>query len=235
MTLSASARTFLSAWKFMWATPKRRLLVLTPVGINVGLWVMLIPLVFRFVRMATAVVLPDATWATVLGLLAGFFIVVAVVILAVFLFVAVTTIIGAPFYGALAEEAMREAGMVVKDVSWVKEIYRASRYTLKLGGLFIVLQFLLTFLHVIPVLGSFLYLAGSFAVTILLLAMEFFGEAFGKDNVSFRARLVFLARHHRSIIAFAVPVFFLLLVPGLNLFIPPLAVVSASRMYASRL
>lgn len=220
-----------SAWKFMWATRKRRFLVLAPVLLNLLLWVAVIPLAFVFARWATSLALPDAWWATALSILAGFFAVLATIVLAVFVFVALTMVIGAPFYGALSEEAMREAGIVVKEIGWPRETLRALVYTLKLGILFVVLELALVFFNIIPGIGTILHFVGAFAVAILLLAMEFFGEAFAKDSISFRARLKFLACYHPSIIAFAVPVFFLLLVPVVNLFVPPMAVVAASRMY----
>ena len=225
-------RELTQAWNFMWATKRRRLLVLAPVLLNLILWIAVVPLAFVFAKWATSLALPDAWWAAVISIIAGLFAIAATVVLAVFVFTALTTVIGAPFYGAIAEEAMREAGMVVKEISWPRETLRALVYTLKLGALFIVLQLGLVLFNVIPGIGTALHFIGAFVVAILLLSMEFFGEAFAKDSLPFRSRLAFLARHHGSILAFAVPVFFLLLVPGLNLFVPPLAVVAASRRYA---
>ena len=231
-SLQASVRELEQAWNFMWATRKRRLLVLAPVFLNLLLWATVIPMAFIFVKWAMSLSLPDAWWAAILTILAGFFAVAAAIVLALFVFAAFTTVIGAPFYGALAEDAMREVGMVIKEISWPREMARALAYTLKLGALFIVLQLGLILFNVIPGIGTVMHFIGAFVVAILLLSMEFFGEAFAKDSLPFRSRLAFLVRHHRSIIAFAIPVFFLLLVPVLNFVVPPLAVVAASRMYA---
>ncbi len=230
-SLQESAHELVQAWDFIRATRKRRLLVLAPMILNLILWAAVILFAFVFAKWTTSIHLPDAWWATILSLLAGFFAIAATVVLAVFVFAALTTVIGAPFYGALAEEAMREAGMVIKEIAWPREVARALVYTLKLGVLFIVLQLGLVLFNVIPGIGTAMHLIGAFVVAIVLLSMEFFGEAFAKDSLPFRSRLSFLARHHRSILAFAVPVFFLLLVPILNLFVPPLAVIAASKMY----
>ena len=233
MSLLDTTREFASAWKFMWATPKRRLLVLAPVGINLALWIGVAPLAYLFARWLSSVSLPDAGWATILSMLAGFFAVLAVVILAVFAFVVLTAVIGAPFYGALAEEAMRDANMIFSEIPWYQEVARALVLTLKLGVVFVFLQVGLLVFNIIPVLGTLLHFVGAFSVAILLLSMEFFGEAFAKDGLSFRSQMRFLLRHHRSLLAFAVPVFVLLLVPGFNLFVPPLAVVTGTRLYVN--
>lgn len=231
MTLSESARAFLSAWKFMWATPKRRLLILAPVILNGLLWVSVIPVCFLLVRWITVVSLPDTWWATVLAVFTGLFAVAGVIMLAVVVFVALTTVIGAPFYGALAEEIMEASQVTWKEVPWYREIQKAISFALKLGVVFVCVQIGLLALNIVPILGTALHLVGGFTVTILLLALEFFGEVFEKNGYAFRARILFLFRHHQSIIAFGVPVFVLLFVPVLNLFVPPLATVTASRLF----
>lgn len=232
MSVVESVRHLVSAWKFMWATPKRRLFVLAPVLLNLLLWVGLIPAAFFFTRFVIAMPLPDAWWATIVSLLAGVVAVMATVMVAVFVFVALTAVLGAPFYGALAEEALREAGVPFAEQSWFIEMVRAFSLVVKVGVLFVGLQGLLVGLNVIPVVGTILHVLGGFVVALFLLALEFFGEAFAKASMSLRQQIRFLIRYKKEVFLFILPVFFLLFIPGVNLFVPPLAVVAASQRYA---
>jgi CysZ protein len=231
VSVQAVLKEFVSAWRFVCATRRRRFFVVAPVFLNLILWLAVLPIVYYFVSWVTSLGLPTATWANVLSVLVGVFAALAFLILSVFVFSTATSILGAPFYGTLVEEAMKNAGMEITSVSWPREIARALVYTLKLVLLFVALELALLVLNIIPGIGTLLHFIGAFVVAILVLALEFFGEAFTKDNLSFRSRLHFLACHVFSVVAFAVPVFFLLLVPILNLIVPPLAFVAGSRVY----
>jgi len=84
-SLQASVRELEQAWNFMWATRKRRLLVLAPVFLNLLLWATVIPMAFIFAKWAMSLSLPDAWWAAILTILAGFFAVAAAIVLALFI------------------------------------------------------------------------------------------------------------------------------------------------------
>lgn len=230
--IQETLRELVGAWKFVCATRRRRLFIIVPIFINLILWLVVLPFVYWFVTWVTSMNLPDATWATVLSILAGVFAVLAAIILAVFAFVAVSAIIGAPFYSALAEEVLKESHLKTIDIPWYKEVWRSIRYTLKLGILFVIAQLILILFNIVPGIGTAMHAVGAFVIALLFISMEFFGEGFARTGVSFKDRINYLFKNLMAVVAFSVPIFFLLLIPVINLFVVPVAVVAATRIYA---
>ena len=233
MEIKDTLKILIEAAKFLKAKPRRRIYVLLPVILNIVIWSAVLPVAFLFARWVTSAFLPETIWGTAITIIAGFVAVLAVLMLGVFLFVALTAILGAPFYSVLAEEVWVEAGRKVPGIWWPKEIWQSFTYTGRLIVFFLIAQLFLLLFNLLPVIGTAIHAIGVFSTSLLFVAMEFYGEAFARDQLSFRQRLVYLARYHLDVIAFVVPIFFLLLIPVVNLFIPALAVVAATKQYVT--
>src|SRR3989338_2932086 len=226
MTLRALYR----ALQFLWARRHRRLLLLLPTLLNTFLFFLAVFGAFWAVQWLVALPLPDATWASVLALMLGILAVVGVLLVWSVLYVALTGVIGAPIYSLFVEEFLKEQGIASRVSHPLAEMGRSFTYTLKLVLLFAFGQVLLVFLNAIPVLGTAFHLVGTLALTVLFLAMEFFGETFSLLNEPFGKRLRFLFLHLPLTISFAAPVYVLLLVPVLNLVLPPVAMIAAADL-----
>lgn len=213
------------AWRFVRSTPARRACLFAPVIINLVLWLILADGLVLLARRAVSL-------GSLLNIAVSLAVILAVLFLGVFFFAATSAILGAPFIGTLVRDAVRDAGGLVSDRPWLREIMEASAYTIGLLLLWLFGQLLLSILNVIPLLGNVLHLFAAFLLAVLFIGAEAFGEPFACAGLSYRDRLAFFRSTFLSTLAFSGVVFVLFLVPILNLFLPSIAAVAATRRFA---
>jgi CysZ protein len=226
-----SIEAFFWAGKFIWQNPVRRRLLWMPAMINA---LLLILFVFAGSFGGKALLVSflgsSGAWGAI-SVLAGVLVGMGIFLVGVLLFSTTTLIIGSPWYGALAGDVLHEAGFFTEKVSPLREVSRGVIYAVQLFLVFLMGHVALLLLNILPGIGQVLYAAGVVMLGAALLALEFFGEAFLLQGERFPKRIRLLLSHPVSVAAFALPLILLLLIPGVHIFVPPLAVVAASRLY----
>lgn len=210
----------------------RRRLLWVPALINAVLLILFVGLGVWGGMALFAFLIPAGTLTSALAIGAGILLGLVILIMGILFFSATTLIIGAPWYGDIARAVLHEAGMITKEVSAWQEIQRGIVYTIQLILLFLLGHTLLLLINVLPGIGSLIYAIGVILLGALLLAFEFFGEAFTLQGERFPARVRLLLTHPVSVAAFALPLVLLLLIPGVHILVPPFAVAAAGKLYA---
>ncbi|MBA0050464.1 EI24 domain-containing protein [Streptomyces sp. AJS327] len=169
------------------------------------------------------------------GLLRGVFAVllwVAVLLLAVLTFTAVTLLVGDPFYERLSEEVERSEGDCPEGADrplwqelWIS--LRDSLYLLWRASLWGVPLFFLGF---VPVLGQTVVPAAGFAVAGFFLTVELASVGLQRRDVPVRERLRLLRGRRALALGFGVPLVLLYLLPLAAVVLMPGAVAGAALL-----
>lgn len=176
---------------------------------------------------------PHAWWALIIKIFlagaAGAFI----LLFALFCFAFVGSVIAAPFYDVLAEKTLRWLGSLEVERSFVRQMIDAIRASVFKLGLFLGLQFLLLMLYFVPfVVGFFTYTTVGFLITAFFMALEFLDISFHREGWTFRERLEWCKHRMGLVLGFGATVSLLLLVPVVNLIIPPIALIGAILLFS---
>lgn len=143
-------------------------------------------------------------------------------------------IVAAPFNEMLGEEVeLRELGKPVPPFSWAR-LRRDLGRTVRLEATKVLLY--LAIVVPITVAGFFsgplsvLASGLAFAFTVAYFALDYIDGPLSRRNVGVRRRFGLITEHPAAMFGFGIGVWMLLLVPVLNLFFMPAAVVGGTRL-----
>ncbi|HEX2572251.1 MAG TPA: EI24 domain-containing protein [Polyangia bacterium] len=173
------------------------------------------------------------------GLGAGvlYFFLMAFVGVAVLYFglVTVASLAAGPFCGLLAERvealATGEPGPKQSLGAMAAEVVRGVVHALARTGLYLAVTLPLTVVTLLlPPLGP-LVVVVQFGVTGMFLAYDFLDYPLGRRGYGFGRKWSYIEQHRAEALGFGVAVALLLLVPFVNLVVPPLAAVGATLLF----
>ncbi len=224
-------------------------LAVVPAVVNIVLFVavvaVLIWLVGPWLSGLAASLAPSAAtgfWAAVGGFFAKFLAVllwilvpVAVVAVSAIVIVLIGQAVASPFLDALSEKVealvlktpetkvevgrvLRSVSVAIADIIWTVLFWVAVNLPLLL-------------INLVPIIGSAANAVLSFCFTALLLAQEFVGLSLTRQFVSYPGRWRVIWANRGICLGFGSATMLLLVVPGLNLILLPLATVGGTLLY----
>lgn len=156
----------------------------------------------------------------------------AAALLASVSFIAVTLLVGGPFYEHIAEIVEQRSGLDTSDdgAGWVRSTARGVGDAVKTVLVAAVGAVVLFAIGFVPVVGQLLapVLAALFGAWMV--ALEMVGLVFGRRGLSLRDRHRALRRHRAATFGFGLPVYLLCLVPVAQLVVIPSAVVGGTLL-----
>lgn len=173
----------------------------------------------------------------ILLILAGILLTLAFLILIAFIFTFLANLIAGFFNEQLSRTVLLHLNAAPMadpaDEPFFPSLIRDIKVELQNILFFVSRMILLILISIfIPVLGGFLFAAGSTLLTLYALALEFFSVPLERYRVSFRDRQRYLRRHRGLTMGFGTAMLLLALIPVVNLFIIPLGVMTASALFA---
>lgn len=155
-------------------------------------------------------------------------------VISFFTFTAVGNLIAAPFndilsekteqiiYGSSTEETF-SVGLMLRDAarSLKDEIKKLSLFLAAMGVLFII--------NFIPFAGPLIFALCSILLTLYFLVIEYTGFVCSRKRIDFAQQRAFIRTHRAQALGFGVAVMLTLMLPLVQLFTIPLAVVGATH------
>ena len=231
---------FFSPWhgaRFLLRHPQMIPLTIIPIVINVILFSVFFLLGLKYFGDWLNRLLPqsEAWYWTFLSFFLAIVLALVLLLIIVLTFTAVANILASPFNDALSSKtealitgrpeapfsfraALREAGRTI-----VEELKKIVFFLAVLVGLLL--------LHLLPLLGSFLYTIAFTLFTILWLGLNFLDYALARHNYRLGGKLKFVRLNLRPVLGYGLGVFAGLLIPVFNLVFIPLAVVGGTILY----
>ena len=165
-------------------------------------------------------------------LLVGLALVGAAALLASVSFIALTLLIGGPFYEHIAEQAEQRLGLDTSDdgAGLARQAGRGARDALKLVAVAAVGAVVLFALGFVPVLGQTVVPVLGAVFGAWVVALEMVGLVFQRRGLAVRDRQRSLAANKASTLGFGLPTYLLCLVPVAQLVIIPAAVVGGTLL-----
>ncbi|SDK09473.1 CysZ protein [Actinopolyspora mzabensis] len=146
-------------------------------------------------------------------------------------FIALTLLLGGPFYDHLAERTERERGLGGgEDPGWLRLLSRGLADALRLVLIGVLGTMLLFPLGFVPVLGQTVVPVLGVLFGGWLIALELTGPVFQRLGMTVGTRHRILWRHRRTVLGFALPAYLLCLVPVAQLVVIPSAVVGGTLL-----
>lgn len=218
--------------------PRLRLFVIIPLVINLVLFGLLFYLMLEGFSILIATVmswLPDWSWLEALDWLFWLIYGVVVVLILAYGFVIVANLIGAPFYGYLAEltEKHLTGQVVTVEGGWrtlLRDIPRALWREVQKIVYYLPRALLLFVIGVIPVVNLAAALLW-FVFNSWMMALQYVDYPADNHRVSFPELRRRLADTRLSALGFGMPVALAAMVPLLNLLVVPAAVCGATAYW----
>lgn len=147
-------------------------------------------------------------------------------------FIALTLLIGGPFYEIIAEHAEEQLDLDTSGdgAGFARQLARGVRDSLKLVAIALPGAILLFLIGLIPVAGQIgaLVLGALFGAWVI--SLEMVGLVFGRRGLPFGERHRRLREHRAMVLGFGLPAYLLCLVPVLQLVVIPAAVVGGTML-----
>jgi len=218
--------------------PRLRLFVIIPLVINLVLFGLLFYLMLEGFSILIAMVmswLPDWSWLQALDWLFWLIYGAVVVLILAYGFVIVANLIGAPFYGYLAEltEKHLTGQTVAVEGGWgtlLRDIPRALWRELQKTAYYLPRALLLFVIGVIPVVNLVAALLW-FVFNSWMMALQYVDYPADNHRVSFPELRRRMAATRLSALGFGMPVALAAMVPVLNLVVVPAAVCGATAYW----
>jgi len=177
--------------------------------------------------------LPHAWWAIIVKIFLASAAGSAILLFSIFCFAFVGSIIAAPFYDSIAERTLHWLGAPEIERGFWRQIIDAIRASVLKLGLFLGLQLILLALYFVPFfVGFFTYTTVGFLITAFFMALEFLDVSFHREGWTFRERLEWCKHRMGLVLGFGASVSVLLLLPIVNLIIPPIALIGAILLFS---
>lgn len=153
-------------------------------------------------------------------------------LLAAVSFIALTLLVGGPFYEAIAERAERCRGLEVGDdgAGWIRSTARGLRDSVVLVLLAVAGAAVLLGLGFVPVLGQTVVPVLGVLFGAWMLSLEMVGLVFQRRGAGVRARHRALRAHRAATFGFGLPTYLLCLIPLAQLIVVPAAVVGGTLL-----
>lgn len=166
--------------------------------------------------------------AVALGLLFALFL--------VFGFTIVGNLIASPFLDVLSERT--EERLTDKKIDepfsfkvLAGDVKAAVGNELKKIGIFILIQVILLLCNFIPVIGNIIYAVGSPIFVIYFLAFEYLDFTLSRKRMAFGEKWNFMKQNKGACMGMGASFFFTTIVPFVNFFVMPVAVIGATLLY----
>ncbi len=178
----------------------------------------------------------EAWYWVVLTYLATVVFGLALLLLIGFTFTLAANIIASPFNDALSAKTEtlvrgRETSAPFSLPGIIRETGRTVLEEVKKIVFYLAAMACLLLLNLIPVAGQILYVILGTLLTITWLALEFLDYSLSRNQYRFGEKLKFIKLHIFPVFGFGLGVFVVLLIPVINLFLIPMAVVAATLLY----
>ncbi|SFS32495.1 EI24 domain-containing protein [Saccharopolyspora flava] len=169
---------------------------------------------------------------TGLRILLGVALVGAAAVLGSISFIALTLLIGGPFYEHIAEKAEQQLGLDTSDdgAGFARQLGRGVRDSIKLVLVALAGAVVLLIIGFIPVAGP---IAGAVLGALFgawVIGLEMVGLVFQRRGLPFGERHRRLREHKAMALGFGLPAYLLCLVPVLQLIVIPAAVVGGTLL-----
>lgn len=167
-----------------------------------------------------------------LRVLLGVALIGAAAVLGALSFIALTLLVGGPFYEAIAEHAERQLGLDTSGdgAGFARQLARGVRDSLKLIAVALPGAIALFLIGLIPLAGQVAAVVLGALLGAWLLSLEMVGLVFGRRGLSFGQRHRSLREHRALVFGFGLPAYLLCLVPVLQLVVIPAAVVGGTLL-----
>ncbi len=179
-------------------------------------------------------------WASVVDDVLRWLLAIALLVITGLLLVQFGAILGAPWYGNLAEQIERicmgqvPAGPMSLSGA-LRDIGRAIAFQVKKLLLAVVLFVPLLLCNFVPILGGGVVSLGSTVVAALLVCLDFLDAPLERRKLSFRHKLGLVVRTLPASLSFSLVCLGLVSVPFLNLLAVPLCVVAGTLFTCDRI
>ncbi len=141
---------------------------------------------------------------------------------------------GAPFYDRLSMAVEQEINPNAPVLGWrdeLRAVLLSVAHALMAAVLWILAMVALVVLEIIPVLGILLEMAGSLTVTALFLARAMLDGPMSRRRYSFGEKVGFMRQRPLMMLGFGLGATGLLMVPLVNVFTIPIAVVGGTLLF----
>jgi CysZ protein len=233
----AGTRALVTGFDLIVRTPKLLLLGALPALISTVLQLAALGALLYFSADLASWMTPFAHgwphfWRGALRVVVGVALIAGAVLLCVVSFVALTLLIGAPFYERIAEEAEQRLGLDTRGdaAPWWHLWGRAVRDLLGLTVMALVGTVVLFVLGFVPLVGQIVAPIGTALFGAWLLSLEMVGQVFQRLGLGLGDRRRVLRRHRATALGFGLPTYLLCLVPVAPLIVIPSAVVGGTLM-----
>lgn len=212
---------------------------ITPFFINLGLFIIFFWLTYTRFEGWVRALLPvgEGWWWQALFYLLLVVAVLLLLIVEVYLFAVVGRIVAAPFLEILTrrvESLAKPQAPQPPEMGIWQSMKRALAQESKRVLLYLAIMLPLLLLNLIPGLGSLLYGGLAWLITSFFLAGEFLDFPLERRGYSLGAKMRYTFRLGATSLFFGAAVFFLGLVPVLNLALLPLAAVGGTLLFLER-
>jgi CysZ protein len=145
-------------------------------------------------------------------------------------------ILGAPWYGKLSEELekLRTGNVVIVDVGFVGDIWRAILYELKKLFVGLLLGIPLLLLNFLPGIGTAIATIGSITLATTLVCMDFLDPPLERRRLSFRQKLGLAYGNLPATATFGILCFGLVSIPLINLLAIPVCITAGTLFFCDR-
>lgn len=163
---------------------------------------------------------------------AGVTIVTVAALLSVFMFVAVTLVIGDPFYEQISKRIEDRVGGAPSeaDIPWYRTILWNLVDSLRLVGLSVGLSVPLFLAGMVPVVGQTVVPVVDVIVGGWLIALEITGIPFNRRGLRLADRRRLLRARRALALGLGIPVFLLLMVPFVGVIVMPVAIAGSTLL-----
>ncbi len=206
-------------------------LLIGPVLINAVLFAGFVLLMGALSGRFLLAAIPETWWGAILYLVLIMTSVIFTALLSIPLFTLLGTVIAAPFYDKLAARAYRLRGDVLPELSWREEFLMGLRQCVLFFGWYLFVQGALVLVLLLPVVGGpFSISVLGFAAGCVFLSVEYltFSPYFRRWGFANQRR--WCMDHVGLLVGFGAAIAACLVIPGLNVFVPPAAVVGGVRL-----
>jgi len=223
---------FLRGIGYLWRNKSLWPLLVVPILLNALLFILFVWGALILLRRFFFAAPPETWWAWILLGAALVATLGAIVFFGSFLLVFVGSVVAAPFYDRLAQRTARaEGGIIIERPFW-QEVWRPIKHALVKFWWYILVQAGLLVLFIMPfAVGPVAYATLGFLATAYFLALEFLDFSFDFRGLTFTERWKWCMERKGVVLGFGAATFAALLVPGANLLVPPVAVVSSILLF----
>jgi CysZ protein len=162
-------------------------------------------------------------------------VVLLLLVVQVYLFALVGSVVAAPFLEILTQRVEETAAPAVAaawaSAGFFREMLRVAGQALKKLMLYVLVMGLLLALNLLPGLGTALYAVLAFVTTCFFLTLEFVDYPLDRRGQSLTAKLAYVRRLGLRGLGFGAAVFILGLIPVANLAFLPLSAVGGTLLY----